>query len=837
MFIVKEVYSDPSGFYGAIFQDTVTNELVVAFRGTELPDDTVRDAIETDEQMFVDGVNQQLDGARRLMEKAIELSATGGIEGGAPNPVQLSVTGHSLGGSLAQVMSYDYNLYGETFNAYGATGVGDVPRGATVPEGQNTIVNHIRATDIVGLANTQYGEVREYATTDDLRFTLASADSGLAQVLDTIFEAANLLPGATHSIDYFVGDNSVLTQENEKRYEDYQNAFDLYRDRLQVGAGALKSLLIPTLANAGLLESYLANKTINLFIGSTTEDASNKADPAYMRGTLNADTLTGGSDADLIFGDDGADVLYGNGGNDSLYGGSQDDYLDGGAGSDLLEGGDGHDRYNFSIDDLAAVPGSLDVVSDSDGDGQIEIDNNVFSVGQRLSATTWSSLDGKFILSADLSEAAQTLTTRNKASGSTILIKDWSNGALGIELGGDITTPSTTPLTGDDDLFGHGGNNSGDDKLTALAGNDGLSAGAGSDYLDAGDGNDLMFGGSGNDTLLGGLGADIIIDDSEFADMQDWSDDVGADGKSQRQREEDNIQQLGAAVIAQGKGWYVYTSADGADTVYNIVTADGSQVLDPAASPSGDDRIDGGDGDDVIWSGEGNDTVHGGADADYLDGGADDDVIYGGDGADKIWGDTPARQVTEGSAPSVVSAAAQKNGNDILYGGAGNDTVDGGGGNDLIDGGDGADLLLGNGNPEAVDPDDPDIDVIDGGIGNDTIFGDDGNDTVHGGADDDLISGDDANANTRDGNDRLYGDAGNDTITGDGGDDTIYGGIGDDSIMGDSNLIDGSRHGDDILYGEDGNDSMAGGGGDDILLGGDGNDLMHGDNDESVLDV
>ncbi|MDE2154857.1 MAG: hypothetical protein KGJ32_03035, partial [Xanthomonadaceae bacterium] len=139
LFIVKEVYSDPSGFYGAIFQDTVTNELVVAFRGTELPDDTVRDAIETDEQMFVDGVNQQLDGARRLMEKAIELSATGGIEGGAPNPVQLSVTGHSLGGSLAQVMSYDYNLYGETFNAYGATGVGDVPRGATVPEGQNTI--------------------------------------------------------------------------------------------------------------------------------------------------------------------------------------------------------------------------------------------------------------------------------------------------------------------------------------------------------------------------------------------------------------------------------------------------------------------------------------------------------------------------------------------------------------------------------------------------------------------------------------------------------------------------------------------------------------------------
>lgn len=608
-------------------------------------------------------------------------------------------------------------------------------------------------------------------------------------------------------------------------WEDPENASEVVREALEVNNHA-------ALAHVG------DNLFWGLDIGDNYVGLTDKRND--MVGAAGNDSLTGANKRDYLNGGADNDDLVGKGDSDKLYGADGDDKLTGGTGDDVLKGGTGQDTYVFTTDDLTQAV-STDVVNDEDGIGSIVIDGTdvaSMSLSEYVNGDSgivaWQADDYKYLFT--YSDADHTLIVKLRENGSQIVVHDWNNGDLGINLPQleETHPPESAPLTTGDDLFGHAGNNTEENHITALAGNDGISAGAGDDIIDGGDDEDLIYGGSGDDTLSGGLGKDIILDDSEFVDMEDWSDDIGGDGKSQRQREQEQMDRLGSAVIAKGKGWYVYTTKVNEVTTYHTVTANGQQMLDPNQSPSGNDSIEGGVGDDVIWSGEGSDTVKGGLDDDYIDGGADGDNLYGGDGVDRIWGDTSVELFDEGT----ISANAQQNGNDAIHGEKGNDSIFGAGGNDLLDGGDGDDMLRGNGNdPGSLDDAIPDADYITGGIGKDTIFGDDGEDTIRGGVDDDAIGGDNPDAKTQNGDDILYGDDGNDTITGDGANDVLHGGEGDDLLLGDSTLIDGGLHGEDVLFGDTGNDAMAGGGENDVLLGGDGNDQMAGDNSTSMLDA
>ncbi len=151
--LVREV-SHPSGFRGSIYRNKNSKEYIVAYTGTEFDTDKIRDIALTDAQMALLKVNQQLDDARDLVELAIEMAKRDGTS--------VTVTGHSLGGLLAQVTAHEYGLRGETFNAYGAAGL------YGVPEGGSRMINHVRATDMVGAANRHYGDVHVYATQQDV---------------------------------------------------------------------------------------------------------------------------------------------------------------------------------------------------------------------------------------------------------------------------------------------------------------------------------------------------------------------------------------------------------------------------------------------------------------------------------------------------------------------------------------------------------------------------------------------------------------------------------------------------------------------------------------------
>lgn len=576
-------------------------------------------------------------------------------------------------------------------------------------------------------------------------------------------------------------------------------------------------------------------------------------------GTDDADNLSGDAANDKIYGGESDDVLRGVSGNDQLYGGTGLDYLDGGTGSDLLLGGLGADRYDFALSDFEDSPGSIDTIVDSDGQGRIEINSVPFAIGERLSETTWKSLDGNFLVSANLAMGKQTLTIKHIATGSSVNVNDWVNGALGLTLGGTITQP--VPNRGE--IFG-AGNDSGDvheivdgqwvdranesHKLVGNAGNDGLAGGYADDVLEGGDNADYISGGGGADRISGGGGNDYIVNFDGYHTWARWIQ-VFRDGAYTTIPIEQYISELAASnsdIYSYGNAWYLRAngaqSGDATQFYQNVDTAAWITTYDTnaAAHPDEGDVIDAGEGSDIVFGGRGADIINGGAGNDVLTGGRDGDYISGDDDDDVIFGDRIYGNLDQNWHYGI----AEVTGNDLLFGGAGNDKIYGQGGSDTIFGGIGSDLLLGD-----RYSDDPGAaieiteaagdDYIDGGDGDDQILGNAGNDTLLGGSGADLIQGDDiatpANAH---GHDTIDAGAGNDTVWGGGGNDTIRGGDGDDILSGDydPSQLALANHGNDMIFGDAGNDTIIGNGGNDYLDGGADDDTIDGkEGDDRLL--
>lgn len=106
---------DTGGFSATVFKDTNTNEYVIAFRGSndmqDIRDDLIMGATSTG--LLGDVTNKQFKEAFAFASEQIARIQ-------AQNPdAKISITGHSLGGSLAQAVGAKLNMQTITFNAYG----------------------------------------------------------------------------------------------------------------------------------------------------------------------------------------------------------------------------------------------------------------------------------------------------------------------------------------------------------------------------------------------------------------------------------------------------------------------------------------------------------------------------------------------------------------------------------------------------------------------------------------------------------------------------------------------------------------------------------------------
>ncbi|HEY0198831.1 MAG TPA: hypothetical protein VGC19_09855, partial [Rhodanobacter sp.] len=226
LYEVLDHTDDPrTGYQGTAYKRLDTGEIVIAHRGTEFDREPVHDG-GVDAGMVLVGVNAQTPDAMAFTRKVLEQAKVDSERSG--RPMSVTVTGHSLGGTLAEITAYEYGLHGETFNAYGAA---SLLQG--VPHGGHQVIDHVRAGDVVSAASPHFGEVRIYAAQQDID-TLSKAgyrdDGGLLSARNPV----KAIDFGAHAIDNFVPDSktlghSIITPEDEARYRAHHDMIDRYR--------------------------------------------------------------------------------------------------------------------------------------------------------------------------------------------------------------------------------------------------------------------------------------------------------------------------------------------------------------------------------------------------------------------------------------------------------------------------------------------------------------------------------------------------------------------------------------------------------------------------------
>ena len=246
---------------------------------------------------------------------------------------------------------------------------------------------------------------------------------------------------------------------------------------------------------------------------------SGDAGMVWTASALATDVAIGGTQTDILDAGAGDDILIGGAGQDFLTGGTGADALLGGLGDDWLYGGDGVDTYLLD---------GHDTIIDSDGRGVIKD-----RAGRIISGAIEQRADGSYVFLADPSITVSKTAdlTLGLADGSSVTIKDFQEGALGLwiaevsdnarvtisgdkDYGSDANHPLTdewgnpagNPTPGSDDtLLGSAGN----DRIDGLRGRDQIRGQGGDDIVEGRVGSDIVAGTAGNDRLYGNAEIDL----------------------------------------------------------------------------------------------------------------------------------------------------------------------------------------------------------------------------------------------------------------------------------------------------------------------------------------
>ena len=244
--VLDHIDNPTTGFQATAYRCMDTGEVVIAFRGTEFDREPVHDGV-VDAGMALAGVNAQAADAEAFTKRVLKQAKADAQE--SNKPLDVTVTGHSLGGTLAELEAHKFGLQGETFNAFGAAGLLH-----GVPKGGHQVINHVRAGDPVSAASAHFGEVRVYAVQQDID-TLSKAgyrdDGGILSVRSP----ARATDFGAHSIDNFVPNSetlghSIIAPENQARYHAHHGMIDRYRNDVY-GARAIASVPLQTGVQAG----------------------------------------------------------------------------------------------------------------------------------------------------------------------------------------------------------------------------------------------------------------------------------------------------------------------------------------------------------------------------------------------------------------------------------------------------------------------------------------------------------------------------------------------------------------------------------------------------------
>ena len=233
--VIDYVDNPRTGYQGTIYQHEASGAVVAAHRGTEFGREAFRDGVIADAGMVFTRTNSQAADAIELTRRAVEYAERQGREPGRTAP-EVTVTGHSLGGTLAQVSAHHFDLRGETFNAYGAASLD-----RRIPEGGDRVTNHVMAVDAVSSASPHYGQVRTYATPREIETLHRTGyhDNIVRDLLQRDMPmTASVMSGGSHSMHNFLPvdgdgqpDRSALEDPAARRLaEAHRRIISDYRD-------------------------------------------------------------------------------------------------------------------------------------------------------------------------------------------------------------------------------------------------------------------------------------------------------------------------------------------------------------------------------------------------------------------------------------------------------------------------------------------------------------------------------------------------------------------------------------------------------------------------------
>jgi len=294
---ILDVANDPkTGYQGTAYRRVDTGEVVIAHRGTE-PDGK---DIKADAGMVFNGRNSQLDEAMKFTERALAIAQKRAEE--KHQPLSVSITGHSLGGTLAEITAAKYGVHAETFNAYGPGALKNLDRyGVDVHAPHPNIVNHVRATDVVAAGGPHLGQVKIYAAAQDIESLRHGRYIGGSPLPGNPLLAADI---SAHSITNFLPGNkilieSVMSSANEARARAdagpiAQYRHDVMQGRIDLHTVAAHGQPVPTVSGlrlgvqaADAASTVVAEKATQAMvlgaqaIGQGVKAASHAAGQAY----------------------------------------------------------------------------------------------------------------------------------------------------------------------------------------------------------------------------------------------------------------------------------------------------------------------------------------------------------------------------------------------------------------------------------------------------------------------------------------------------------------------------------------------------------------------------
>lgn len=215
-----------TGFQATAYERVDTGEIIIAYRGTEFDREPIQDG-GVDAGMVLTGINAQTADSEAFTQRVLATAKDKADTYGTP--VNVTVTGHSLGGTLAEINASRYGLHGETFNAYGAAGLNQ-----GIPAGGTQVIDHVRAGDVVSAASAHFGGVRVYATEKDIE-TLSHAGYRDDSTLLSPRNPIKAIDFDAHAIDNFTPINprlghSIMDAEDQARYRAHEGMVDRYRN-------------------------------------------------------------------------------------------------------------------------------------------------------------------------------------------------------------------------------------------------------------------------------------------------------------------------------------------------------------------------------------------------------------------------------------------------------------------------------------------------------------------------------------------------------------------------------------------------------------------------------